>query len=422
MTATVDRRLEARLGLLLCLYVAEGLPSGLCTEALPAILSSYGVAARYIGLAGMLLVPWSCKFLWASRVDAWCWPRVGHRRSWIIPCQLTAACLMAIIAHLDPHRVLGGSGLLLFLGILLVINTLGATHDVATDGLAVRILAPGERSMGNAIQVAGYRAGLVGGGGLLLVCLGKWGWQAAFLSLAALILLLLMPVLVWREPPAPAQRGPDQHRFAVVLRSFLRQPGMNRWVAVLLMAKAGDYVGNAMLKPWLIASGFTLGEVGTMVSIIGCTATLAGALTGGWLIRHLPRLKAMALFYGLQGSILCSYGFMAHHSFRQAGNHAVLYMLNALDHAVSGMATALILTMVMDHTRPGHAGADFSFQVSLMTMGGGTLYLLSGFATEALGFSLYFSMCGIMTLAMLVAMIRLTRGLPVQVMPKASHA
>ena len=63
------------LGLLLCLYFAQGLPSGLIAHALPALLRDAGVSLSVIGLTGLIAAPWMLKFLWAPFVD-----RYGSRR------------------------------------------------------------------------------------------------------------------------------------------------------------------------------------------------------------------------------------------------------------------------------------------------------------------------------------------------------
>ena len=50
---------------LLSLYMAQGLPTGIFTQGLPAILRSYDVPLKVIGLTGLLAIPWALKFLWA---------------------------------------------------------------------------------------------------------------------------------------------------------------------------------------------------------------------------------------------------------------------------------------------------------------------------------------------------------------------
>ncbi|MCU0809026.1 MAG: MFS transporter, partial [Candidatus Contendobacter sp.] len=81
------------LGLLLCLYFAQGLPSGLIAHALPALLRDAGVSLSVIGLTGLIAAPWMLKFLWAPFVD-----RYGSRRRWLIATNSLLLLAMLVLA------------------------------------------------------------------------------------------------------------------------------------------------------------------------------------------------------------------------------------------------------------------------------------------------------------------------------------
>ena len=111
----------------------------------------------------MLALPWALKFLWAPVVDRYALPRVGRRTSWIVPLQLLTAAPLLAVAGWPPSRSLTPLLVTVF-----VVNLLAATQDIATDGLAVELLAPSERGLANGVQVGGYRLGMILGGGVLL--------------------------------------------------------------------------------------------------------------------------------------------------------------------------------------------------------------------------------------------------------------
>ena len=180
------------LGLLLSFYLAQGLPAGFVTQALPAILRQYEVSLAFIGFSGILLLPWALKFLWAPLVDGYYSPRIGQSRTWILPTQIAALCLVALLGCFDPMQFQQPIYLGLFFACLLAINTLGATQDVATDGLAVRMLSAAERQWGNAVAVVGYRLGLIVGGGGLLLALATLGWSAVLSACCCVACSLIM--------------------------------------------------------------------------------------------------------------------------------------------------------------------------------------------------------------------------------------
>ena len=50
-----------------------------------------------------------------------------------------------------------GKALVVIVCFAFVANVLAATQDVATEALAIDLLTPGERGVGNGMQIAGYR-------------------------------------------------------------------------------------------------------------------------------------------------------------------------------------------------------------------------------------------------------------------------
>ena len=74
-----------KIGLLAALYVAQGLPYGFFTQALPVLLRDAGLSLKAISATSLLFLPWALKFLWAPFVD-----HTGTRRAWLLPLQIAA--------------------------------------------------------------------------------------------------------------------------------------------------------------------------------------------------------------------------------------------------------------------------------------------------------------------------------------------
>jgi hypothetical protein len=231
--------------------------------------------------------------------------------------------------------------------------------------------------------------------------LGSWGWQNSFLALSATLFLLLIPALLYREPPPVLEvsEHKEKHPYWEVFRGFFRRPGMRGWLLVLMSCKAGESLGSAMVKPMFVDMGYSLRQIGIMVSVVGCVAAFAGAMLGGWVTGKLGRYRSIVGFLGFQAFTIGAYGWLAW-VYQQGQPPApwLVYTVGALEHAAGGMATAAVLTAVMDECRPTHAGADFTLQVSLMTLCGGSLYLVSGLLKEALGYPVFFLFAGVFSL------------------------
>jgi PAT family beta-lactamase induction signal transducer AmpG len=368
----------ARLGLLGALYLSQGLPYGFQTQALPSMLRTLGLSLPEIGATSLLALPWALKFLWAPLVDRWWSPTLGHRRSWILPIQLTTVGALALMGTLDPHTQLHPL-LWCFLGL----NLLAATQDIATDGLAIRLLGPSERGLGNGLQVAGYRVGMVFGGGLLLMLYGKLGWMGSFFSMAGVMAIATLPILAHREaPPEPRPAGVPLPGV-----SFWRRPGAWPWLGFLALFKLGDHFTTGMMRPWLVDLGWSLEDIGGVVGTLGFGAGMAGALLGGLLTTRLTGGRALWVLGGLQTLALASWAPIA----ATGANPTAVSLLVLTEHFFGGMATAALFTRMMDAADPTRAGADYSIQASTVVVATGVAATLSGISAEALGWPGHFA-------------------------------
>ena len=372
-----------KLVLLLGLYLSQGLPYGFFTQALPTRLRQDGLSLQGVGLASLLALPWAAKFLWAPLVDRWGGSPLGRRRGWIVPLQLGAVLLLVCLAATNPHAHLSW----LFTAVVAT-NLLAATQDIATDALAVDLLSVRERGLGNGVQVAGYRAGMIIGGGALLMAFDKLGWPGTFLTMAALVAVATVPIALYKEP-RPPEVIPEKVRYGQALLTFLRRPGSWPWLATLLVFKAGEAAETAMLRPFLVDRGLGLADIGWLLGTIGFAAGLVGALLGGWLAGALGRRLAL-LVCGLAQGIGLSV-WIAPASGQPSG--ADLAWLVAVEHLTSGMATAALFTAMMDRSHSTTAASDYTFQASTVVLGTGAAAALSGFGAHALGYGGLFAIC-----------------------------
>ncbi len=378
----------AKLGLLGALYFSQGLPFGFFTQALPVMLRQQGLSLGTIGLTSLLAIPWALKFLWAPLVDRFGSARFGMRKSWIVPLQCASALILLILgisAENTPLRVL--------LLAVFSLNLVAATQDIATDGLAVDMLRPHERGFANGLQVAGYRVGMIVGGGALLILHDRLGSRGTFCIMAALTLLATLPILFAREqtraaPPAPAAGGPVH---------FLRRPGAARLLALIVAYKAGDAFAGGMLRPFLVDAGLSLEDIGWLLGTVGFLAGLLGALCGGALINRLGRKPSLIAFGLLQALTVASYAYLA----LGTPGRPALYTLCAAEHFAGGMATAALFTCMMDWSSEDASATDYTVQASAVVIATGAAAALAGFSAQALGYPVHFSLGGVLALGAL---------------------
>ncbi len=371
----------SRLLLLGLLYVAQALPMGFFVIAMPAILRSRGASLEQIGLLGALALPFLLKFLWAPWVDRFGSAR-GHYRSWLLWLQAATVLTVAGIAALDP---LADWQALLALGAIFMV--LAATQDVATDGLAVRLLWQHDRGLGNGIQVGGYYLGQILGGGLVLVLVDRFGWSAALGAMAVLLALPLPLVAALREPPALGAEARQAIGFGA-LGAFFRRPGIVAWIAVLLCWRLGETMVQWMVNPMLVDRGFSLERIGILLGMLGSLGSLAGAALGGRLVGRLGRHRTLTLTGSLLVPAMAAYLLPA----LGYGGLALTYAVVIASAFAGGAATAALYTAAMDASAYATAGTDFTIQQSLAAVGPMVAAGVSGLSAAALGYAGHFAL------------------------------
>jgi len=372
-----------RMTLLAVLYVSQAIPVGFFVIALPSILRDAGAGLTTISLFSALALAWVVKFSWAPLVDRYGSKTRGHFRSWILPLQMLAVVSVAILATTDPAASLWPLALA---GTVFML--VAATQDIATDGLAVRILSEGERGPGNGIQVGGFYLGQVLGGGLVLVLVDRFGWSVAMVAMAAMMALPLLFVWRYDEPEAPSAARAQAIGFGALGR-FFRRPGVWGWVALLLVYRAGDAAAVRMLGPLLVDRGLNLGTIGLLTGVVASAGALLGALAGGTLVNRLGRRESLFIFGVIHAFALLGYLAPAVGPVGSLSLYAVVIAA-----AFSGgLATAAVYTAMMDRSGVASSATDFTLQQSLCAMGPMVASILSGAIAARWGYVTLFGIC-----------------------------
>ena len=374
------------------LYFAQGLPSGILAKALPPLMREYGVSLSLIGALKLLALPWFLKFLWAPFVD-----QRSSRRRWIIALQSSVIPLLLLLS-LFPLESLMNQYLWLFLGALLLINTLSATQDIATDGLTASTLHESQLGIANTIQVAAYKVGLILGGSLLLILIDDIGWQASLVLCCVLLAIALLPLVFQRSVGAihannTAQKsqlinGKNQSSLTAMqsLKDFFMQENIGLWLLILMTCKLSDALGSSMLNPMLVDKGFSLSDIGYLNSIISGIGLL-GACIGGLVFLRWHSKSLLFSVSFLQSLAILLFAIIANTPSLSLWG---IYAIAGFEQLVDGISTVVIFAFMMMFCRQGLEGTDYTLQNSVHIIGMGIASLASGVIAEHAGFESLF--------------------------------
>ncbi len=375
------------LGALALLYGAQGVPFGFAAEYLPVLLRTQGMSRTQIAALFWLQLPWQLKPLWAGVADH---PRVRPwSRPLLLGLQLCLALTMAAYALFSGPGALGPWFALTALAALVA-----ATQDIFVDAFAVRALSHDDRGYGNSAQIAGYRVGIIVGGGGMLVLSAALGTSVTVLCCAALIALAGAGAFVLRDDearPSPPESGPFRthpdgqlqppaSHGPTGLVSMLRHVfGPLRWrvAALALTFKLGAHAASGLIKPLLVDAGWSHAAIGATVVTFGTGAAVLEALGGGALHRALGERRALGVAAVAQAVTALPLVAVVALGAPRGLTSAVI----ALEHGASGLGTTVLFAALMTATSRARAALHYTVLTSLNALAIG----LGGLVGAAVG-------------------------------------
>ena len=368
----------SKLILLAALYTAQFLPTTFFIQTVPIFMRQQNMSLDAIGFLSFLILPSALKFLWSPFIDRYHIPKLGHYRGWIIVFQLLLAIVTFGCAFIDIENNFNILIICMFCAFLFA-----SSQDIATDALAVNLLEPKERGIGNAVQSGGNIFGAIIGGGGVLILLDRIGWKYSLIIMSMIMLLTLIPVFFY---PEAVNKKPKQSNFFKSyfqpFITFLSRPKALPWLLVLVLYMGGEMMSGTMLRPLFVDRGLSLSEIGVMLGIVSYSVRIISAFMAGVLITKLGRINSLILF-GLAASIATLLYIIPASG---VSNLPILYAVTITVNALQGMAYTALLSAMMDKCDRQTAATDYTLQVSVVYIGGVAASMLSGKIATATGY------------------------------------
>jgi len=352
-----------RVAPLLALGFASGLPLALTGGTLQAWATIEQVSLQEIGFLTLVGTAYTLKFLWAPFVDRYAPPFLGRRRGWMLVTQLLLALGIMAMGLMSP-----GQALLPLALLAVAVAFCSATQDIAFDAYRSDVLHKEERGAGAALSVLGYRLAMLTSGGLALIIADQWlGWGHTYMLMGGLMLVAALATFWAPEPEVPAQIPRSLSRAVIEpFKEFFGRPEAITVLILIVLYKLGDAFAGALSTTFLIrAAGYTATEVGTVNKLLGLTATIVGALTGGALMAKLGLYRSLLLFGFLQA--VSNLGFWV----ISIGPHSVWLMAAgvSLENLCGGMGTAAFVALLMGLCNRDFSATQFALLSALSAVG-----------------------------------------------------
>ncbi|EKT54342.1 muropeptide MFS transporter AmpG [Providencia burhodogranariea] len=349
--------------ILILLGFVSGLPLALTAGTLQAWLTVENIDIKTIGFFSLVGQAYVLKFLWSPMMDRYTPPFLGRRRGWLITTQLLLIISIAAMGFMNPSEHLW------WLAALAVsVAFFSASQDIVFDAYKTDLLSAEERGFGAAVSVMGYRISMLVSGGLALWMADKFlTWKQLYLLMAGLMLIGVIATLLAKEPEDNGA-APTSLKDAIYepLAEFFSRN--NAWLILLLLVfyKMGDAFVMALNTNFLLNGlGFSLSEVGAVNKTVGMTATIIGALFGGYLMRNMSLFKALFVFGILQGVSNIGYWFLAVTPPNIISMGSIIFLENIF----SGMGTAAFVALLMTLCNKSLSATQFALLSALSAVG-----------------------------------------------------
>ncbi|GIW71000.1 MAG: MFS transporter [Planctomycetota bacterium] len=406
-------------------YFVQGLPYNAVTQTMQLSLQDYGIDKALINTAlGAVLLVWSLKMAWAPLVDG-----VLTKRTWTVATQLLGGAVLGalgLLADRPPEAFLAVA-----VGAMAVAALLSATHDIALDGYYMLALDPRQQAFFVGVRAAAWRLALVFATGALVWLVGlaqeqppaagtvpaawrqvlravlglpgpgagvvaswRWGWMACA---ALMIGLGLYHALVLPRPAAdrPAARGGPMAAFGPAFRSYLRQPGLVRLLAFILLYRFAEVLLAAMAKLFLRdppaagGMGLDLQQVGLVYGTVGVVGLVLGGVLGGAAVARWGIARTLWPLALAMNAPDVVYLYLAWRPETPLGVVAALVGLEQLGY---GMGFSAFLVVLLRAARPPYQTTHYAISTGIMGLGLMVPTALSGWLQAGLGYSGYFAL------------------------------
>jgi len=386
--------IQPRVLAVLFLGFSSGLPLALTGATLSAWMTDIGGDLTIIGFFALVGLPYTFKYIWAPLIDRLHVPvlgrRLGHRRAWLLVVQILLAIAILLLSGIDPVAQPA-----LTAAIAVGVSFLSASQDIVIDAFRIESLDEDQQGAGAAVYIGGYRGAMLVSGAGALYLATYFGWNMAYLAMAALMAVGMATVLISREPARAGERETEEakrreqfERFAggpsesplqafgawlytAVVAPFLEFFTRRLAIPILLFAllyKFGDALAGNMTTPFILKIGFSKVELAEVAKLYGFAATMIGVALGGLLIRAVGLMRGLLIAGILQLASNLMFAVQAWYGY----DITVLILTISAENLAGGMGTAAFVAYLSSLCNVAYTATQYALLSSFMA-GGRTL-------------------------------------------------
>jgi len=395
---------------------SAGLPLLLVLGTLGFWLREAGIDRSTIGYLSWIGLIYGFKWIWAPLVDRLTIPLLsnwlGRRKAWLLIAQILVMVGLVGMSLSDPSKQVNAVACF---AVLVAFGS--ATQDIALDAFRIESADTKMQGVLAAAYQTGYRFAMIwAGAGVLWIAAraqqtpdnvyDHYGWQVAYLCMAASMLVGVITVLFSNEKqyiPQMQVHSIKQWTQVAFLEPFADFLKRYQWHAVLILSliavyRISDVVMGIMANPFYVDMGYTKDEVASVTKVFGVIMTLLGAFIGGGLTVRFGIYRILMLGAILSAASNLLFAWLATQGHDLTG---LIFVISA-DNLSSGIASAAFIAYLSSLTNISYSATQYALFSSMMLLIPKWMAGFSGVYVDYFGYSTFFISTAIIGLPVLI--------------------
>lgn len=388
------------------LYFAMGLPFVILSLVSVILLDDLGISQTKIAfVTSIVILPYSLKPLWSPLLELF-----STKKRIVVFCQFGAAVGLSLFAFFIQL-----SNFMVYVSIILfLIGLVGATHDIAADGIYLSVLDKKMQSKYIGWQGAFYNLAKVLANGLFVWLAGyliryfytinathaaQYAWGLNLIVLSGVLLIIAIYHL-FNLPSKEIKNTSTQSVSSVmnevwyVFKMFFKKKHIVLYIVFIISYRLTEGLAIKMIPIFLKASiengglGLSNQTIGLIYGTLGTIAFIVGSILGGYYISHFSLKKTLLSLVFIYNVPYLIYFVFAYF---QPTN---LWLISAglvFEYFCYGFGFVGLTLFMMQQVAPGkHSMAHYAFATAIMNLGFMLPSMVSGYLCERLGYTLFF--------------------------------
>lgn len=350
---------------MLILGYASGLPLMLTASSLLLWYRDSGIDTQKIAFLTLIALPYTVKYLWAPFLDKVSIPGLGRRKGWILLTQVALILLIALMSRFSPAT---SPLFIAFIGFLICF--VSATQDIAINAYQTEVLTEHERALGNAVNVMGYRIGMIVTGSIVLIIADKLNnnWNLTWLMILPFFMICPLYTLILKETPQSIIPKSFREAFTDPFIEFFTRKNIftaSLILIIIIVYKLADAIAFSLNTIFFVDLGFDKTTIAVSYKAFSLAATISGLIFGGLVAKKIGVYRSFLNF-----SILMACANLTYVALAIVGkNYYLMVSSVAVEYFFGAMGTAILVAMIMSLVNLKFSATQFAILSSIDSMG-----------------------------------------------------